>query len=159
MNARTGLYLMTAVLLAGSLAGCQDNSTIDTGAGAPREVTAPTELVAQARPPVPDLPVPVGCSLDQGNSRSYAAAGFRLVYHTYTGRVDKWAVGRFYKLQMPINRWVLESDRMIRGTIELEFSKDKEKCSVIIDRDGWLTPTRIVISVQPSGKLVAPVDK
>lgn len=153
---------LVAVLSCASLAalcGCNGNNTIDTGAGAPREVEAPSELVAQSRPAIPDIPVPLGFEMYQDNSRSFAAAGLRWVIHSYKGRADKWAVGRFYKRQMPINRWTLETDRMIQGTIYLDFSKGTERCVVTIRDPGWPHRTEIRVEVYPVGRVEVPVDQ
>ena len=86
-------------------------------------MSAPTELVAQSRPLIPDLPIPLGFEMAQNKSWSRAREGTRWVIHYYEGRADKWAVGRFFKRQMPANGWTQDSDRMKQGDIMLDFSK------------------------------------
>jgi hypothetical protein len=160
MNGKTWTIFAAATVAA--LAGCQQNTTIDTGSGAPREANAPAELVAQLKPPVPDIPLPLGFDIDQGNSRSSAGGGFRLVDYKFDGRPDKWAVGRFYKRQMPANRWTLETDNMIGGSIYLLFTNGKEYCNIVISDNPWwklFKPTRIALDIHPSGKLERPVDR
>jgi hypothetical protein len=153
-------WISTVLLLAAAgLVGCNSGSTIDTGAGAPREVSAPSELVAQSRPPVPDLPVPLGFTLDQDNSRSFAGAGSRWVIHQYHGRANKWAIGRFYRRQMPINRWTLETDRMIQGTIFLDFSKGNERAVLMIRDRTWPWSEEIRVEVYSVGKVESPMDR
>lgn len=148
------------------LVGCQSGGTIDTGSGAPREVASPSELIAQSRPPVPDVPLPIKFTFEDTKSRSYAVAGIRIIDHSYVDRswfnkADKWAVGRFYKRQMLVNRWTLESDQMVRGTICLQFNKDKEHCKITItDNDSpVMSPTRVAVEVMPLGKVEVPVDR
>ena len=138
-------WLAAAVLAGIWLAGC-NSGTIDTGQEGSREVSAPSTLMARANPFVTDVPVPVGFKLDEGKSRSTQAGGVRLVDHRYTGRVDKWDVGRFYKRQMPLAQRALNSDRMIQGTIFLTFSKGNEACDVLIaDGQWWNTVVKVAI--------------
>lgn len=158
MSAR--IALVVGALAAWTLlAGCNNSATIDTGGGAPREVASSSELVAQARPPIPDLPVPIGFSLDAKNSRSFAGAGTRWVVHRYAGGESKWAVGRFYKRQMEVHGWQLDSDRMIQGTIYLDFSKAGQRCVVKVTDGSWFTRTVIWIEVYSLGQVDQPVDR
>jgi hypothetical protein len=154
MNAwKSWLAAMLTVAAAGLvLAGCNGRSTIDTGQGDNREVAAPSALMARANPPIPDLPVPIGFDLDAKKSRSVAAGGLRMVDHRYTGRVNKWVVGRFYKRQMPLAQWALHSDRMIQGTIFLDFSKGNESCFVVIG-DAPLWSTSVMVQIYPTTKI------
>lgn len=154
-QAKWMMGLAASLLLA---AGCNNNASVNTGS-TPREVGVPNELVAKARPPVPDVPVPLGFDLDEDESRSLASAGIRWVDHRYTGNPDKWAVGRFYKRQMPLNGWVLDSDQMSQGLITLSFSKGVERCDVRISDGGLFTGTVIRISVRSVGEINAPLDR
>lgn len=155
------LFLVSALMFLAAFAGCSEGAnTIDTGSGAPREVAAPSELVAMSRPPVPDLPVPIGFELDQENSRSFAAAQVRWVIHTYRGHGDQFAVSRFYKRQMQSsNRWTLETDSMIQGVVLLRFTKGAERCDITIRDPGWPRRTEVHVELYPAGKVEAPVDR
>jgi hypothetical protein len=114
------------------------------------------ELVSMSRPPIADLPVPLGFDLAEGKSRNLAAAGARFVDHVYTGRADKFAVGRFYKRLMPINRWALVTDKFVQGEIQLDFEKDTERCQVTIMDGGFFGSTAVKIAVMPSGRITTP---
>jgi len=122
-----GRMLMTGMLAASAmlLGGCNDKpKAVDSSGGGYREVAAPTGLVAKAIPSIADVPEPIGFKLDERRSRYFAAAGARYVDHLYKGSADKWAVGRFYKRQMPVSRWVLVTDRFVQGGIILDFEKE-----------------------------------
>jgi hypothetical protein len=129
---------LAVALLAVLAAGCDDaRRMIGTGSSGPDTAAEPESLVAQARPPLVDVPLPVGFDLTESKSRSMSAPGVRMVDHWYAGREDKWAVGRFYKRQMPACQWALESDRMVRGDIELDFLKGRERARVTISDGSW----------------------
>lgn len=139
---------ITAAIVLSTLVGCGGTGrTIATGS-APEEVQAPTELVAKNQPPISDLPVPLKMSLDQDKSRSWSAPGVRVVMHEYTGRADKWAVGRFYKRQMPLKDWKLVADRMLRGKVILDFEKGAERCVIEIS-DARFGGSRVVAQIYP----------
>lgn len=151
--------LVVLMMVGFALVGCQSSGTIDTGSGAPREVASPSELIAQSRPPVPDVPLPINFTFEDTKSRSYAVGGIRIIDHSYVDRrwfnkADKWAVGRFYRRQMPVNRWMLESDQMVRGTIYLQFNNEKEHCKITITGNDSpvMSSTRIGVEVMPLGK-------
>jgi hypothetical protein len=140
---------LVVILLAAMAAGCEDaGRTIGIGSSGPEAVPEPDSLVAQARPPLPDVPMPVGFDLQDSKSRSVAAPGVRLVDHWYTGREDKWAVGRFFKRQMPASQWTLDSDRMNVGDIILEFSKVRERVTVTVGDASW-GKTSIHVEIRP----------
>lgn len=155
----TGQYMWRLVLAAGmALAGgCNNGSrtVMDTG-GAPREVVATRTLVARAIPPIRDLPVPVGFKLDEGRSRNFRGGSARYVDHVYKGRVDKFAVARFYMRQMPIQRWTLVTDMFVQGEVMMDFKKESESCRVIISGGGTLSSTRIRVTLWTSGRIQVP---
>ena len=155
------LLLVSALMSLAAFAGCSEGAnTIDTGSGAPREVAAPSELVAMSRPPVPDLPVPIGFELDQSDSRSFAAAQVRWVAHTYRGHGDQFAVSRFYKRQMQAsNRWTLVSDSMVQGVVWLRFAKGSEQCEITIRDPGYFQRTEVHVELYPTGKVETSVDR
>lgn len=145
------LLVLAAAMLA---AGCGNKTqTVDASGGAPRVVEPFPELWAQARPPIPDLPMPVGFDLDEGKSRSFAAAGARYVDHVYHGGADKFAVARFYKRQMPNNRWTLVTDMFVQGEIMLDFEKDTERCRVVVIKGGLFHASKIKIQLWTSGRI------
>jgi len=123
---------------------------------APGAVGPPTELMYMSRPPIADLPVPVGFELVENRSRNLAAAGARFVDHVYSGRADKFAVWRFYKRLMPINRWALVTDKFVQGEIQMDFEKESERCQVTVTDGGFLQPTVVKMAVMPSGRITAP---
>jgi len=150
---RQVLRAMAWTAVAVVLAGCQDEpEAIQTGAGVPRQVGPTTELVAMARPPIADVPVPTGFELEAGRSRSVAEHGVRWVDHSYLGTSSRYAVSRFYRRQMPVNRWELVSDRFRQGTVYLDFRRDTETCRIVIGDGTWLKGTRIQATILPSGQ-------
>ena len=154
-TASSTLILATLILLA--VAGCNGNTqTIDASTGAPRQVQPVLDLVAMSRPPVPDLPVPIGFSLDEGKSRDYAFAGARFVDHVYQGGSPKLAVKRFYERQMPINRWTLTTSMFVRGEVMLDFEKETERCRVMVSDGSGFNATAIKVQLYTSGRLQTP---
>ena len=142
--------------------GCiQQGQTVDTSGGASRQVSTAPGLVAQSRPPIPDVPVPVGFRLDQRKSRNFAAAGTRYVDHRYRGGENKYAVARFYKSHMPISRWSLVTDMFVQGNILLDFEKETERCRVTIDDGCLFHASHITVQLWTTGRipLPAPVKK
>lgn len=152
---RSGMAAMALAAIAAMAAtGCNNTQTVDASSGAPRMMEPTPELVAQSRPPVPDLPVPVSFGLNEDRSRSFAAAGARYVDHVYAGRADKFSVGRFYKRQMPINRWTLVTDIFAQGSVTLDFEKEGERCHIVIDETNNLFhPTQITVQLFTSGRI------
>ena len=151
-----GICLVVALV---SVAGCEGTGggrTIDASSGAPRQVQPLAELIAQSRPPIPDLPVPIGFKLDERKSRDYALAGARFVDHTYKGRANKLVVKRFYERQMPVNRWVLSTAMFVRGEILMDFEKETERCRIIIVRGSLFHPTYIKVQLWTSGPVRTP---
>jgi len=149
MNVSKGL-LMVTTCAAVCFAGCQQGvggGRIDTGGGA-REQLVPTELVGQARTPISDIPVPLRFDLDQQRSRSWATGGIRVVDHRYVGPDDKWAVGRFYRRQMPTHQWVPVSAQQILGRISLRYVKGNQRCVVEIDDGGSWASSGAGVNVQ-----------
>jgi hypothetical protein len=152
MNRRAiaGMVLLAAV----ATTGCNSNTTNDSG-GSARQAE-PTELVAMSRPPVPDLPVPIGFDLDQGRSRNLAAAGVRWVDHVYKGSGDKFAVARFYRRQMPINRWVLVTEMFSKGDLKLDFEKQNERCHITLSDGDVFHATIIRTELWTAGRVPQP---
>jgi hypothetical protein len=145
--------MMSVPVMLAMLAGCNGGGSGQASDGAYREVSAPVELVAKSRPPIPDVPVPIGFDLDENRSRNFAAAGLRTVDHLYKGNADKFAVARFYKRQMPISRWVLVTDRFAQGDIILDFEKETEHCSIMIDEGDMWNSVFLKVQVWTSGRI------
>jgi len=143
--------------LALSLVGCNDRQqTIDTGSGAPRQMVSSRELVARARPPIPDIPIPMGFNLYEPQSRNVVAGGARWVDQVYRGRDNHFAIKRFYMRQMPVSGWQLMTDIYSQGVITLDFEKQSERCRVEISKGSLLKPIRIWIQLWPVGVIPPP---
>jgi hypothetical protein len=108
------------------------------------------ELIAVAKPPVADLPVPMGFTLDEGNSRSNDSGVARFVDHLYTGSASKFAVSRFYKKAMVARKWRFVSETFSLGDQNLRFERPGEKCSVFISSGSWLHPTKLKLQLWTS---------
>ena len=151
---------MAAVVAAVLLCGCGNSNTqvIDASSGAPRAVAPTQDLVGTARPPIPDLPIPIGFSLDEGRSRNYTIGSGRIVDHVYRGKGDKVAVKQFYERQMGIQRWSLVSAMFVTGDIALDFEKDNERCHIVIkDAGSWLSSkVEVGVTITTSARLQTP---
>lgn len=127
---------------------------------ATQPATKPVDLVANANPPIADLPVPQGFKLDKKRSRDFAK-GKRYIDHVYTGKAGKIAIERFYKQQMPICRWELVSKTIVREKVKLVFKQKEERCAIVIN-DGtimatiWPEKKSIKAETKPTG---APITK
>ena len=127
------ILAVMAVLLIGLGAGCTATASTDPldsqVAGAPAD-QAP--LAGHKIRTIADLPVPAKMKIRKSVSDSYEGAGTRYVDYTYEGWVDIRRVHRFYRDQMPLNRWQMLSDEYHRGVYWLTFQKNRETCTVII---------------------------
>ncbi len=143
---------MCAVMALTMCVGCQNEATaIDASTGAPRQAPPVTELVARSRPPIADLPIPIGFKIDERNSRDYSPGGGRFVDHKYKGSAPKLAVKRFYERQMPVSRWVRTMTKFVRGEISLDFEKETERCRITISDGSWFTKTAIRVEIWTVG--------
>jgi hypothetical protein len=148
---------MLLLALSAVLAGCGGSSeSAGVATDGPNAVGPIPELVAMRRPPIDDLPVPIGFYLDDERSRNTTVAGARLIDHLYKGRADKFAVGRFYKQQMPISRWTLVRDRFAQGEVLQDYEKDTERCQISITDGGLFGSTKVNIGVWTSGGRIVP---
>ena len=150
MTARRILAWAAAGLLC---AGCSRPQPVQTGNAPPPESQVAPDLVAKARPPIPDVPVPAGFALDESASRDFAAAGARYVDHVYHGGDGRFAVARFYKRQMPAARWVLVTSLFVQGDLMLDFEKQTERCRVVIKKGGLLHATQVNVQLWTSGQI------
>ena len=155
MKRQGWLWLFVAALCVAPV-GCESSQSAGVSTGSSAPVGPIPELVAMARPPIADLPVPIGFDLVESTSRNFAAAGARYVDHVYKGSADKFAVGRFYKRQMPLERWALVTDMFVQGSITLDFEKDTERCRITVTDGSWFHRTRIKLAVWTSGRLPVP---
>jgi len=154
-----GWWIPAAIAALSLLSGCRNSNTqvIDASSGAPREVAPTQDLVGMARPPIPDLPIPIGFSLDEGRSRNYTIGSGRIVDHVYRGKGDKLAVKQFYERQMVIQRWALVSAMFVTGDIALDFEKENERCHIVIKDVGtWSSRVEVVVTITTSARLPAP---
>ncbi len=150
MNARQ----VVGVLLVAAIAGCNGNKKVQSSGDSSSE--APVELVAMARPPIPDLPVPIGFKLDQGRSRNLAAAGIRWIDHLYKGKADKFSVARFYRRQMPLTRWTLVTEMFAKGNLTLDFERQSDRCHVTVSDGSLFHPTYVHIELWTAGRVPTP---
>jgi len=149
----TARWMLALAVAGGLVVGCGRSRPVQTGNGpAPPPDVAP-DLVAKARPPIPDVPVPVGFALDESRSRAFAAAGARYVDHVYHGGDGRFAVARFYKQQMPAARWVLVTALFVQGDLMLDFEKETERCRVVIKKGGMFHQTDVFVQLWTSGQI------
>ncbi|MHC4982980.1 MAG: hypothetical protein ACYTF6_07410 [Planctomycetota bacterium] len=123
------------------------------GAGAPAQAGTPADLwlpAPQVKPPISDVPVPVGFKIDEDKSRNYAVAGVRFVDHLYKGRENKFELKRFFERYMVMNRWKLVRFNYAQARLKLDFEKDYEGCRVEIWEAGVFSPTKISVLLWPN---------
>jgi len=155
MNSKrtAAIYLaVMASLLATGLACEQQQNEMSAG-GQDKKLQQKPGLYPQTKPPIPDVPLPMGFSMDEGRSRSFAAAGARYIDHVYKGRADKFELARFYKEYMPKNRWTLVTDMFVRGDVVMDFEKQTERCRVVVSGGGFLRHTYINVQLWTSGRI------
>ena len=153
-NLRILVTMAVAALVAS--AGCDNGSSFDSNPRVRQPETA-LVLMAEPRPPISDLPVPIYFKLDEGKSRDYAAGNARYVDHTYRGSADKNAVAEFYRLEMRRFHWERVSDRSSGGVRTIDFDKGSERCVIVItSRFDLFKPTQIHVQMWTTGRLPAP---
>ena len=154
MNGRREIcvLLMAAAITA---AGCNSSKKVESSEESSGEA-APVELVAMARPPIPDLPVPIGFDLDQDRSRNLAAAGVRWVDHLYKGKADKFSVARFYRKEMPLSRWTLVTEMFAKGDLKLAFERQSDRCHITVGDGSLFHPTYIRVELWTAGRVPEP---
>jgi hypothetical protein len=144
-----------AAMLAAGIGGCSgcDNrtQTVDNTGGTPRMVETTPELIAQASPPIADVPLPVKFKLDEGKSWSRVAGGVRWIDHTYYGPADKFVTWRFFKKHMPGHQWTLMRDEYSEKTVRMDFEKANERCQVTIGNGTLFNPSRVRVYVYSAG--------
>lgn len=131
---------LTIALMLIVVPGCaRDPQQVDVSSGAPREIgTGEPPLIARGQTEVADLPVPVGFSYQESDSRAQVSGDLRYVSVHYKGHKSKERVARFYREQMTANhRWTFESFRNDQGTLKLDFAKGRERCNVVVYEDFW----------------------
>jgi len=111
---------------------------------APPQQQAPLE--PQRTTMVPDLPAPAQMKIKHSSSYSFEGAGGRTVDYTYKGWVNIHQVHRFYVEQMPPNGWQFLTDNYRGGIYTLTFQKDRELCTVTIQKSMiFWTSARLLI--------------
>lgn len=149
---------LLTVALAAMSAGCTAAGNEPLAAGKSETTPAPltqADLLPQNRPPIADLPVPVGFKLVESISRSYDWGGGRVVDHTFEGRAEKLELERFYLRQMPALGWMRANAQQVRGTSQLEFTNTHaERCSIdiadVAQPRTSTTGVRITLTVLPA---------
>ncbi len=145
------------ILAVAGLAGCEGGGPSLAGPlvgdndGGSAKVRSEVGLVPRARPPIPDLPVPVGFKLVESVSRDYESDNLRFVDHTYRGDAALVQVKRFVNEQMPRKGWTLETSQFVRGVHTLRFRKGEELAVAEIAMDQNLfgqTTARLIYGVQ-----------
>jgi hypothetical protein len=151
MNIRSMLAILLAVPL--WLTGCETTgggSAPSVGPDGRPEVRV--GLVPQTRPPISDVPIPVGFNMVESVSRHYNVGAQRFIDHTYQGRESKFDVDRFYRERMPIKDWVPLGNQMIRGKFTQRYEKQGEVAEITIDSKNnafGAERTNVSITIRP----------
>ncbi len=97
--------------------------------------------VPQVAPPLNDVPVPVGFSMDYDSSWDRSDGGLRWANHRYSGKGPLTPLANFYEKQMPQTRWALVTKGFAEGRATLDFEKDQERCRITISQGNSLLNT------------------
>lgn len=127
-------------------AGNGATTDAEPAAGLPHQ-TGRAGLIPASRPPVSDLPVPMGFVLVEELSSDQLAGGERKVNHTYQGREEKYDVDRFYTNQMPLKRWTRTARQMDKGVITHRYTKGDQVCQLHITDAEHLFGRRTTVQV------------
>jgi hypothetical protein len=108
-------------------------------------------LIADARSPISDVPVPAGFSMaDNSTSRVVPANSLRVVDHYYKGSDDILSVVEFYRTQLPKHDWVVSEQSQTPGKeVTLHVTKRTEQCYVTVTKKTFDTQIRIRIDPLP----------
>lgn len=104
-----------------------------------------------------DIPVPTGFRLAESASEDWSGDAVRYVRHHYRGRADKYALRGFYRRQMPLVRWTLESDEMVKGRYRMRFNRGRESCTIVIEDEpgSWTRGVSVEVVIAPlSGRAI-----
>lgn len=149
------LMTLCVCTIAAALAGCNDKPDQASAGGTQADMG---ELAAQANSTITDVPMPSGFQLDPSKSRSIAGGTTRLVDHAYKGNGDQGAIVRFFKKQMPVQRWALTSIRQLptgsKGQWIMDYVKDNERCTITVrGRTSLLHNTEIAVLIYADAKI------
>jgi len=135
MQARMTLALLATL----TLAAC-DSSSPET----------PGPLMAGANSPIADVPVPIGFKLQEGKSYAQVTGPLRFVKYYYVGRESTLPVVKFFKDNMPLNKWDFVSQDGPANEMTLKFTKSNEDCVIVIQ--GGSMHTKVWINIDPTGR-------
>jgi hypothetical protein len=109
-------------------------------------------LIADARSPIVDVPVPAGFTMsDESTSKVIPGGGLRMVNHRYVGYEDVLPIVEFYKQTLPTKGWVLADQSQQPGQeVSLHFTKRSEQCYVTISDRTF--DTVILVKIDPLSK-------
>ena len=83
-----------------------------------------------------DIPIPQGFALLVKESYSHEAQTFRIAHLRYIGKVSMEDSLAFFKEQMPVSNWKMNSVMGFGDSKTIDFEKEAEKCSVTVGHVG-----------------------
>jgi hypothetical protein len=104
-------------------------------------------VIADARSPITDVPVPAGFSMsEESTSRQMSASNLRIVNHRYTGHEDFMEVVDFYKRVLPTKGWVrVDQSQQPGNEVSMQYVKKGEACNVTVWERTFDTVIRVKI--------------
>ncbi len=112
-------------------------------------------MMAQARSPIPDVPLPLGFSLKELRSRSWSSGSLRFVDHLYYGKGDRVVTMDFFEKQMPVNGWTPICEQFTQGRSTLDYAKGNENCRITVyEGSGLFKSTYVQIAIWQSLKKI-----
>ncbi|NNM85897.1 MAG: hypothetical protein HKL96_09120 [Phycisphaerales bacterium] len=132
----TGLATMLAVLALASvslLAGCSSDKN--------------ASLMPGPTPPIADVPIPYGFTIDLSQSQSTYVpnTNLRVVNQLYRGSDPRLSVARFYMTNMPNSGWRMQQEIQNPQATTETFIKGPETCTVAIKHSWWHTLVYVTI--------------
>ena len=128
------LAILSAVVVCG--AGCE---TLGTSRQTQAELDVAVKLQFK------DIPWPAGFVFEPGKSYSHWKDAYRFCRLNFKGPDDVYSVARFYRKQMLIVDWQLDSETFDGGVKRLEFEKGDERAVVEISARGGKTYLKVEV--------------
>lgn len=111
-------------------------------------------LVAAANSPIADVPIPAGFYYQQSKSWTQVNPNLKIrsLSHEYKGKDPMLAVAKFYREELPKNKWATPVLEQAGDKITLKTAKSNEDLQIVIWEGTF--DTHINVKLEPTGKNV-----
>ena len=152
---RVGFACVLGVMLLAS-SGCAEMWPVRSSDGQWLDKPTGQGLVADAKSPIPDVPMPHGfVALPAESSSRVSRDGLRTVVHMYQGRGTLADAVQFYRQQIKRGGWKVTGERASGGVTMIGGLKGRESLTVQISKPRVVN---VVINIKPisTGSTVLP---